>query len=71
MLGWILIYVFLNWFHHYFVSAVTKHMKDSNLALLCLDNAPAHPDVTSLVGNDGNIKAMVLPANTTALSFNP
>ena len=29
--------IFLNWFHHHFVPAVTKHMKDSNL----LDNAPA------------------------------
>jgi len=67
----------LNWFHHHFVPAVTKHMKDSNLpfkALLHLDNAPctsdnapAYPDIANLVSNDGNIKAMFLPANTTVL----
>jgi len=45
-------------------------MKDNNLpvkALLLLDNAPAHPDAPSLVSSDRNIKAMFLPANTTAL----
>jgi len=42
-------------------------MKDSNLlvkALLLLDN---HPDIANLVSNDGNSKAMFLPANTTTL----
>ena len=39
-------------------------------ALLLLDNAPSHPDVSTLVSKDGNIKALYLPPNTTAL-FQP
>ena len=39
-------------------------------ALLLLYNAPSHPDVSTLVSQDGNIKCMYLPPNTTAL-FQP
>ena len=36
-------------------------------SLLLLDNAPVHPDSASLVSKEGDIKAMFLPTNTTAL----
>ena len=35
--------------------------------LLLLDNVPAHPEAGSLASDDGCIKAMFLPPNTTAL----
>ncbi len=41
--------------------------RETSQALLLLDNAPAHPDVSSLTSQDGNIKAMFLPPNTTAI----
>ena len=64
------IYIFSEWFHKHFVPAVTKYVKERGLtikALLLLDNAPSHPDLSSLVSQDGNIKALFLPPNTTAL----
>ena len=36
-------------------------------ALLLLDNIPSHPDASSLISKDGNIKALFLPPNTTPL----
>ena len=39
-------------------------------ALLLLDIAPTHPAAMNLVSKEGNIKAMYLPPNTTAL-FQP
>ena len=65
--------IFSDWFHNQFVPAVMKHLKEKGLAvkaLLLLDNAPSHPDVATLVSKDGNIKALFLPPNTTAL-FQP
>lgn len=50
-----------------------KYLKERGVtvkALLLLDNAPSHPDVSTLISKDGNIKAMYLPPNTTAL-FQP
>ena len=49
---------------------MTKHLKEKGLtvkALLVLDNAPTHPNAASLVSQGGNIKAMFLPPNTTAV----
>ena len=68
--AWVDCNIFKNWFHNQFVPAVTKHMREKGLpvkALLLLDNAPVHPDSASLVSTEGDIKAMFLPANTTAL----
>ena len=62
--------IFSNCFHNQFVPAVSKYQKERGLtvkALLLLDNAPSHPDVSTLVSQDGNIKGMYLPPNTTAL----
>lgn len=71
--AWVNSEIFNDWFHNQFVPAVTKHLKEKGLpvkALLLLDNAPAHPDAASLVSQEGTIKAMYLPPNTTAL-FQP
>lgn len=50
--------------------SVKKRLTEKGLpvkALLLLDNAPAHPDVSNLVSECGGIKALYLPANTTAI----
>lgn len=65
--------IFSDWFHKKFVPAVTKNQKEKGLSVkgvLLLDNAPSHPDAATLVSCDGNIKALYLPPNTTAL-FQP
>ena len=65
--------IFSDWFHQQFVPAVTKYQNEKGLtgkALLLLDNAPSHPDVTTLCSQDGTIRAMYFPPNTTAL-FQP
>ena len=36
-------------------------------ALLLVDNAPSHPSSTTLQSEDGKIKTMFLPPNTTAI----
>ena len=62
--------IFSDWFHHHFLPAVKKHLTDRGLsvkALLLLDNAPAHPEATTLMSSDKSITAMFLPPNTTAL----
>jgi hypothetical protein len=61
--------LFSKWFHEHFVSSVHEpfaRMKLPVKALLLLDNAPAHPEVSTLVSKDGKIKCMFLPPNTTA-----
>ena len=71
--AWMECKIFTDWFHYQFVPAVTKYLKEKGLtvkALLLLDNAPSHPDVATLESKDGNIKALFLPPNTTAL-FQP
>ena len=62
--------IFSEWFHNHFISAVSKFMKDKGHpveALLLMDNAPAYPEASSLTSKDGNIKAIFLPTNTTAI----
>lgn len=53
-----------------FVPHVRKSLKSKNLpmkAILILDNAPAHPELSLLCSDDGNITCFFLPANTTSL----
>ena len=48
--------------YHHFVLAVAKRIKDSHLpvkALLLFDNAPSHPDATSLVESDIKISFLL------------
>ena len=70
--AWVDTNIFTDWFHNQFVPAVTSYPKNKGSpvkALLLLDNAPAHPDASTLVSQDtcSSIKTMYLPANTTAL----
>jgi hypothetical protein len=60
--------IFKTWFKNEFVPTVEKHLKNNNLprkALLILDNAPSHPATDELT--DGDIKALFLPPNVTAV----
>ena len=64
--AWMDSYIFSEWVHKHFVPAVTKYLKERGLiikALLLLDNAPSHPDLSSLFSQDGKIKALFLPPN--------
>ncbi|GBN10664.1 Tigger transposable element-derived protein 2 [Araneus ventricosus] len=60
--------LFIEWFHSEFVPSVKKHLKSQKLpikALLVLDTAPSRPSEEEL--KDGNIHAVFLPPNVTAL----
>lgn len=62
--------LFLDWFQKQFVSVVREHILNVNLppkALLLLNNCPGHSSAEELRSDDGNIFAMFLPPNTTAL----
>ena len=58
--------------HYYsqkFVPSVRRFCSENGLekkALLLLDNAPSHPSSETLRSDDGKIKTMFLPPNTTA-----
>ncbi|GBM01276.1 Jerky -like [Araneus ventricosus] len=60
--------IFLRWFHEHFVPEVRKHKKKGlpQKAVLLLDNAPLHPDESSLAFDDGLITGKFLPPNVTA-----
>ena len=55
--------IFKEWYHKVFVTD-GKGLQTKK-ALLLLDNAPSHPDSSSLT--NGSIVAMFLPPNTTPL----
>lgn len=66
--AWMNQQLFKDWFHSEFVPAVKKHLKSQKLpmkAALVLDNAPSHPSEEEL--KDGDIEAVFLPPNVTAL----
>ncbi|KAG8240076.1 hypothetical protein J437_LFUL018900 [Ladona fulva] len=68
--AWVTREFFWEWFKTEFVPKVRQHMKSVNLlqrALLLLDNCPGHPSAEELCTNDGEISAMFLPPNSTAL----
>ena len=61
--------IFKEWFHQRFVPSVRRYCSEKGLekkALLLLDNAPSHPSTETLQSDDGKIKTMCLPPNTTA-----
>uniref|UniRef100_A0A8C8RVB4 HTH CENPB-type domain-containing protein n=1 Tax=Pelusios castaneus TaxID=367368 RepID=A0A8C8RVB4_9SAUR len=67
--AWMTRSIFEEWFHNSFVPAVRKHLRKKKLepkALLLLDNCPAHPPSELLVSNDGQIRVLYLPFNTTS-----
>ncbi|XP_060616128.2 jerky protein homolog-like isoform X3 [Anolis sagrei] len=60
--------IFKDWFLKEFVPSTEKFLKEKDLprkAVLLLDNAPTHPDAEEL--QDGDIKAIFLPPNVTAI----
>lgn len=68
--AWMTADIFRDWFHNQFVPQVITFLKSKNLplkAMLLLDNAPGHPDLDDLKSNEGEIFAVYLPPNVTAL----
>lgn len=68
--AWMSQEIFIKWFHEVFVPNVKNDLQSKNLppkAILLLDNAPTHPEVSQLTSADGNISCHFLPANTTSL----
>lgn len=66
--AWMNSKIFKMWFEQEFVPAVEKHLAANNLprkAILILDNAPSHPASDELA--DGEIRALFLPVNVTAI----
>ena len=68
--AWMDSQLFEDWFRREFVPSVRRHLHDQGLpekAILLLDNAPAHPDTDAMQSQDGQIRCVFLPANTTPL----
>lgn len=67
--AWMTRDLFSEWFHHFFVPAVRKHLRSLKIeekAVLLLDNCPAHPPANELRSKDGRIRVYYLPKNTTS-----
>lgn len=68
--AWMTSKIFYNWFHGTFVKEVRRFSAENNLppkAIILLDNCSAHAPIDSLCSEDGNIIAMLLPPNVTAV----
>ena len=68
--AWMDTMIFKKWFHDVFVPYVRKFCRDNDIEckiLLILDNAPAHPSMSTLQSNDGKVVTKFLPMNTTSL----
>ncbi|KAM6459279.1 jerky protein homolog-like [Liasis olivaceus] len=66
--AWMTSEILKDWFFKEFVPSTEKFLKENDLprkAVLLVDNAPMHPDAEEL--QDGDIKAMFLPPNVTAI----
>ena len=66
--AWMTEQIFTKWFNEVFVPSVTNYLSTKGLeekAFLILDNCAAHPD--DLSSENGKIKCLFLPPNTTAL----
>ena len=62
--------IFEKWFHDVFVPYVRKFCRENDIEfkiLLLLDNAPAHPSISTLQSSDGKVITKFLPPNTTSL----
>ena len=67
---WMTSEIFQDCFFHEFIPATADYLRANNLpvkALLLMDNAPSHPSIQLLQSQDGNIKCLFLPPNTTSL----
>ena len=72
--AWFTARIFKDWFNNHAVPEIIRHQTDALKipldrvkALILLDNAPAHPVESELVGHHGRIRCLFLPPNTTAL----
>ncbi len=68
--AWMDTAIFTKWFHEIFVPYVRKFCRENEIEykiLLLLDNAPAHPSISTLQSSDGKVKTKFLPPNTTSL----
>ena len=68
--------IFYGLFHKHFVPEVQRYQEeelklhpDNVRALLLLDDAPVHPTANKLVSDDGRIRVMYLPANTSLIQL--
>ena len=62
--------LFTDWFQNRFVSSVKRVCRDRDIedkVLLLIDNAPSHPSSAFLSSEDGMLKTVFLPANTTSV----
>ncbi len=59
--------IFTNWFKNCFVPLCRKALREKQKAFLLLDNAPSHPDLSELTSEDGQIRCVYLPPNTTSV----
>lgn len=72
--AWFSCEIFSSWFHNNFIPSVTTfQMEEKNVAreevkaVLLLDNAPVHPAEDILRSDNGKIKCLFMPPNTSAL----
>ncbi|XP_014679538.1 PREDICTED: jerky protein homolog-like [Priapulus caudatus] len=62
--------IFNQWFKHYFVLAVRRHLTLKGLpakAILLIDNSHLHPYAGEMTSEDGQIRCVFLPPNTAPL----
>ena len=72
--AWFTSSIFSDWFFNHFVPEVRRFQEETTKipshavkAVLLLDNAPAHRNSEKLLSNDGKIKYIFLPPNTTSI----
>ena len=68
--SWMNCKLFTDWFHNQFVPSVKRFCRDRGIeekVLLLIDNAPSHPSSASLSSEDGMLKTVFWPANTTSV----
>ena len=68
--AWMTSEILQDCFFHEFIPTVVEYQRAKGLpvkALLLVDNAPSHPSSQLLQSQDGNIKCLFLPPNTTLI----
>ncbi|KAG0726965.1 Tigger transposable element-derived protein 7 [Chionoecetes opilio] len=71
--AWLTTKIFKDWFYKHLVPDIINfqtevlHYSRDRVRALLLDNAPAHPVESELVGDKGHIRVLYLPPNMTSL----
>ena len=72
--SWFTAAIFEDWFFNHFIPEVWRYQEDilhippdKVKAILLLDNAPAHPHADRLISQDGRIRVVFLPPNTSLI----